>query len=642
MHLFEREPSSEQRSAWIDAARRCEWLEADGRGGYASGTVSGVRSRRYHALLLTATTPPARRFVLVNGFDASITTSAGNFPISAHLYDPGVVHPDGARRLHGFTTEPWPTWRFRLEDGTVVVQEIFVPRGSPAAVVRWRHLGAPRSDLRLSVRPFFSGRDHHALHRENGAFRFGAEVGSGSWIFHPYDGVPPVRSLANGSYDSSPEWYRNFRYEEERLRGLDFLEDLASPGLFTWSLGVEDAFWILEAADGEGSFPFQGDEDAPSLAGRLAAREAERRARFASPLHRAADAYLVDRGGGGTIIAGYPWFTDWGRDTFLAMRGLCLAAGRIDEGRAILVEWARALSEGMVPNRFPDGPEPVAYNAVDASLWFLVALSEYRREARTGGGLPGEDDRRLDAAVEAILDRYATGARHGIRADEDGLLMAGEPGVAVTWMDARIEGRPVTPRIGKPVEVQALWINALATGRAPRWAELRGRALASFHGRFWNEGTGCLYDVVDPDHRQGEAEPTFRPNPTLAVAGLPLALVTGEKARRIVDAVEARLLTGLGLRSLAPDEPGYAGRYEGGPVQRDGVYHQGTVWPWLIGPFVEAWLRVREDTASARREAEERFLAPVLRHLEDAGLGHVSEIADGDPPHRPRGCPFQA
>jgi predicted glycogen debranching enzyme len=669
MRRFEREPSTSERSEWIDAARRCEWLEADGRGGFASGSVSGVRSRRYHALLLAATTPPTGRFVLVNGFDAEITSSAGTFPISSQLYAPHVLHPDGVRRLQGFTTRPWPTWRYRLEDGAVIVQEIFVPKGASAVVVRWRHEGMARGDIRLKVRPFFSGRDYHAAHHENGIFRFDADTRSGSWIFRMYDGVPAVLALSNGSYESAPEWYRQFQYEEEKRRGLDFTEDLASPGVFSWSLGTGEAVWILAAEDARGGFPLARDESAAALAARLARRESERRAKLASPLHRAADAYVVERGEGRTIVAGYPWFTDWGRDTFIALRGLCLAGGRPEDARAILLEWARAISEGLLPNRFPDGPGPPELNSVDASLWYVVAVHEYLAESeRHVSPTRGEDRRCLETAVEAILEGYAAGTRYGIRTDTDGLLAAGEPGVALTWMDARVDGRAITPRIGKPVEVQALWLNALAcaaslparpstrsthstssaqassaqAGSGRSWATLLETGLASFRERFWNEAGGCLYDVVDVDHRPGAIDPAFRPNQIIAVGGLPLALIEGERARRIVDAVEARLLAGIGLRSLAPREPGYAGRYEGSPARRDGAYHQGTVWPWLMGPFVEAWVRVRGGGEAVKHEAAERFLAPLLASLDDAGLDHVSEVADGDPPHRPGGCPFQA
>jgi predicted glycogen debranching enzyme len=285
------------------------------------------------------------------------------------------------------------------------------------------------------------------------------------------------------------------------------------------------------------------------------------------------------------------------------------------------------------------------YNSVDASLWFIVAVHDFLEAAMARGRPVSSADRAaLRAAVDAILDDYMRGTRYGIRCDADGLLAAGEPGVQLTWMDAITGDRVVTPRIGKPVEVQALWLAALRIGgdfSEHRLATLRAGARA-FQERFWNEAAGHLNDVVDVDHRAGVVDSSFRPNQILAVGGLPFALLTGARARRVVDAVDERLLTPMGLRTLAPDDPTYVPHYQGSPQERDAAYHQGTAWPWLIGPFVEAWVRVRGETTATKREARERFLAPLLQHLDAAGLGHISEIADGDPPFTPRGCPFQA
>jgi predicted glycogen debranching enzyme len=293
-----------------------------------------------------------------------------------------------------------------------------------------------------------------------------------------------------------------------------------------------------------------------------------------------------------------------------------------------LLAWADSLSQGMLPNRFPDDGE-VAYNAVDASLWFIIAAHEFGAE------------RALGDAIESIVSRYALGTRHGIRMDADGLLACGEPGTQLTWMDARVDGRPVTPRVGKPVEVQALWVNALRIAGG-QWVAMARQACESFIERFWREDAGCLFDVVDAGHEAGQNDPSFRPNQIFGVGGLPFPLLEGERAARVVEAVERRLLTAMGLRTLAPDEPGYRGRYAGDAAWRDGAYHQGTAWPWLLGPFVEAWLRVRNATSEAKAEARERFLRPLEAHLGEAGVGHVSEVADGDPPHTPGGCPFQA
>ena len=619
-----------------------EWLEADGLGGFASGTAAGIRTRRYHALLLTARNPPTGRMVLVNGFDAWVETTAGRYAISSQAYAPDVTHPDGASRIVSFETIPWPRWVFALPDGTRVAQEIFVPKGSSAVAASWKLLSGA-GEVRLEVRPFLSGRDYHALHHENPVFRFDAEEKPGGLLrLRPYADVPSVSLRSNGVCVPARDWYRNFVYAEERARGLDFAEDLASPVLLRYELAEGEAV-LLAAAEGHESVLGSGGAAAALESLRLSERS--RRALFADRLDRAADAYIVRRGKGRTIVAGYPWFTDWGRDTFIALRGLCLASGRLPEAEGILLEWADAVSEGMLPNFFPDAGVEPEFNSVDASLWYVVAVYEYFEAVAASGRTASRTTvRKLQAAIEAILTGYSRGTRFGIRADGDGLLAAGQPGVQLTWMDAKVGDWVVTPRIGKPVEVQALWLNALwiAGAFSDRWRPLHDRALASFQERFWNEAAGCLYDVVDPGHVPGAADPTFRPNQIYAVGGLPFPVLEGERGRRVVDAVEARLLTPLGLRSLSPEDPAYVGRYEGGPRERDGSYHEGTVWPYLAGAFVDAWVRVRGGTAEAKQEARRRFLAPLLAHLDEAGLGHVSEIADGDAPHTPRGCPFQA
>ncbi len=629
-----------------------EWLEADGNGGFASGTAGLTRTRRYHALLLAATAPPAGRFVLVNGFEAWVETPDGRFPISSQEYAPGIVSPDGASRVGAFHADPWPTWMFRVGEGARLTQEIFVSRRTGTTALVWR-LPRRNPDVKLSVRLLFSGRDDHSLHHENPAFRFEPQRRGYGWMWVPYEGVPAVNVATNGSYSHEPDWYRNFLYAQEQARGLDSTEDLASPGVFRFDFSKSEAVILLSTEP-----PVAGEDDAVLLSRRFRAEERRRRSGFSSRLDRAADDYIVRRGEGKTIVAGYPWFADWGRDTFIALRGLCLATGRLEDAGRILVAWAGAVSEGMLPNRFPDrisgggpggppdppGDEP-EYNSVDASLWYVVAVQDYFAACERARRRVWSADREaLVGAVEAILDGYSRGTRYGIRCDSDGLLAAGVPGVQLTWMDAKVGDRVITPRIGKPVEVEALWINALRVGGrfSPRWEQMAEKATRSFAARFWNERGGFLHDVVDRDHVAGTFDPTFRPNQILAVGGLPFAVLEGDRARRVVDAVEKRLWTPMGLRSLAPDDPAYAGRYAGGPAERDGVYHQGTVWPWLAGPFAEAWVRVRGSAAAARREAREKFLAPLLAHMDAAGLGHISEIADGDPPYTPRGCPFQA
>jgi len=619
-----------------------EWLEADGLGGFASGTVAGWRSRRYHGLLTPAVVPPSGRAVLVDGFEAWIERDGNRVPLTSQRYLPDVTHPDGASRIVGFTHFPWPTWTFRLDDGLEVAQEILAVHEQSVAVVRWS-LPRPVSGVRLVVRPLLSGRDSHALHYQNPDARTDAEATGEVVRWRPYGGLPAVLSLANASYHHDPVWYRNFLLEEERARGFEHRMDLLSPGELTWPINGTPAVWVLAAEQpGGGSGLDRGS--AVTVGGELIEREQRRRRAFDSPLALAGDAYIVRRGGGKTIIAGYPWFTDWGRDTFIALRGLCLAAGRLGDARAILLEWAGVVSQGMLPNRFLEQGDEPEFNSVDASLWYVIAVHEFlERMTADGKRIPAAERKSLEQAVTAILEGYSAGTRYGIRMDESGLLDAGVPGVQLTWMDAKVGDWVVTPRIGKPVEIQALWINALMIGARldDKWERFAGRATASFRARFWNEA-GYLNDVVDNDNVAGAVDVAFRPNQLFAIGGLPWPVLDMERARAVVDAVEAKLWTPMGPRSLAPGEPGYAPRYEGGPVQRDGSYHQGTVWPWLAGPFIEAWVRVRGSTPEAIAEARSRFFAPLLLQLERSGLGHLAEIADAEAPHTPRGCPFQA
>ena len=619
-----------------------EWLETDGLGGYAMGTADGVRTRRYHGLLVTATHPPGGRMVLVADLEVHVETATGRRALSSHRYRGDAVWPDGQSRIAGRGFAPWPRWEFALDDGTRIAMEAWMAPGAARVMLRWRRL-AGTGPARLFVRALLACRDHHALHHENDAFRFDADVVGERVTWRPYEGVPSIVALANGEYRHEPDWYRGFHYSEEAARGLDCEEDLAAPGVFEFDLAHRDAA-LAFAADGAG---LDDVGDAAAMIARAADAEAERRAAFPTGLARAADAYVVARSSssqpaGRTIVAGYPWVTDWGRDTFVSLRGLCLATGRLDDARAIVGAWCASLSDGLLPNRFPERGEAPEYNTVDAALWFVVAADAL---LATGACPPGER-RAIEDAIHTIVSAYAEGTVHRIHAAADGLLACGEPGLQLTWMDAKVGDHVVTPRIGKPVEIQALWANALAIAgrRDARWLAELEHTRASFETRFWNESRAMLLDVIDCDHEVGVIDATLRPNQIFAVGGLPLALCdpAGVRARAVVDAVEAVLWTPAGLRTLDPDEPAYRGVYEGGPAERDRAYHQGTAWPWLTGPFVEAWVRVRGDTAAARHEARTRFLDPLLAWSGGSGVGHIAEIADGDEPHEARGCPFQA
>ncbi|MCX4174933.1 MULTISPECIES: amylo-alpha-1,6-glucosidase [Paraburkholderia] len=656
-----------------------EWLEADGFGGFASGTVGTLRTRRYHALLLTATRAPGGRVVLVNGVEAWLEADGQRYPLSMQRYVPDVIYPDLTASLLAFDTDPWPTWRLQLDPQKTLIAEVFVSKATRETVLRWRLEGSEAASgagaFTLKVRPLLSGRDYHALHHENSAFNFNAQTSSDqacvSW--QPYGDLPVVNAATNGVYTHAPDWYRHFCYVRERERGLDFSEDLATPGVFSFSLADGEAVMILSASiacsasvsappsvsasepAGTKAVATYAAESAGTCnrvtkpagvnpaphATELAHIEQQRRSALGSRLQRSADAYLVARNEGRTILAGFPWFTDWGRDTFIAMRGLLIATGRLDEAEAILLEWSGTLSEGMLPNRFPDYGDTPEYNSVDASLWFVIAVHDYLATTHA----KADTRTRLQQAVETILAGYTNGTRFNIKAStDDGLLSAGVPGVQLTWMDAKVGDWVVTPRIGKPVEVQALWINALRIAATwnPQWQPPAERALQAFHERFTDPATQALVDNVDVDFVKGAVDRSIRPNQIFAVGGLPFPLLEDAAARAVVDQVEAHLLTPLGLRTLAPSDPAYRGHYGGTPLERDGAYHQGTVWPWLLGPFVEAWLRVHGAEPDARTQAKARFLDPLYAHLDHAGFDHLSEIADGDAPHTPAGTPFQA
>jgi predicted glycogen debranching enzyme len=589
-------------------------------------------------MLLVATKPPDGRMLLVGDIEVYAQTPAGRFGLSSHDYNRGYIHPDGASRIASFQYKPWPTWEWLLPDGTRIRGELVVPHGRPATMLRWTKLAGGDATF-LHVRPMLAPRDYHATHHANPAFRFEGEVAGERVTWRPYDGVPPIHAIANAVYQHAPDWYRDFYYAAEDQRGLPCMEDLASPGTFTFDLSEPAALAL--STDADVAVGLAGATQAAPRVDAVFASEKARRGGFASALERSADAYIVQRGAGQTVIAGYPWFADWGRDTFISLRGLCLATGRTEVARRVLLEWSGAVSGGMLPNRFDEGNANPEYNSVDAALWFVIAADAFL----TGASLAASDRAKIEGAIEAIVAGYAAGTRHRIGCDMDGLLAAGEPGVQLTWMDAKLGDWVVTPRIGKPVEVNALWINALviAGRRNAKWRDVAERARASFVTRFWDDEHGQLYDVIDCDHTPGAVDATCRPNQIFAVGGgLPVAVLDGERARRVVDTAFAKLWTPAGPRSLAEGDTRYSPTYGGGPAERDRCYHNGPVWPWLAGPFVEAWVRVRGDTAEAKRDARSRFYEPLAARLEIAGLGHIAEICEGGQPHAPVGCPFQA
>jgi len=626
----------------LDRASSLEWLETNGRGGFSSGTVAGANTRRYHALLLTARRPPGERFVLVNQLEEWLDLDRQSFPLSTNCY-PGAIYPSGYQFCTEFAADPWPTWTF-ICNGTTIQREIFTIHGRDLVIIRWSLRGKKNQRVLLRVRPKLTGRDYHATHHENGSLSTEALIGAETVTWQLYADLPPIRAFHAGDYRHAPEWYRQVELPVEQQRGLDHAEDWWSPGEFTIAL-VSGTVQTLAftSADVERL-------DIPALIKRERARRTRltQAAPTADPLAgtlwRATDAYLFERGDRQTVIAGYPWFTDWGRDTFISLPGLCLMTGRLEVAWQIIAAFASHVSEGMIPNRFPDAGEQPEYNTIDASLWFIHAIDRYFAAS--------QDDSRVRStawpAVRQILDGYRRGTRYGIRMDEDGLITGGIPGIQLTWMDAKIGDWVVTPRHGKPVEIQALWVHALAVGEtlarlfgeasyADQCQADRQRAVATFQQRFWYEQGGYLYDVIDGPEGN---DTSLRPNQLYAIS-LGNDLVPRDRAQHILRLVKKQLVTPVGLRTLSPDDPRYRPRYEGGVQERDSAYHQGTVWPFLLGPLVTAWIKNFGRNIKSRSEAR-GFLNGLEAHLGEGCLGQVAEIFDAEAPHHPRGCYAQA
>lgn len=625
------------------AASGREWLETNGLGGYASSSVIGLNTRRYHGLLVASLRPPVERYVLLSKVDELLEVGGDRYELSVNRY-PGTIHPQGYRYLERFRLDPFPRFTFRA--GPVVVEKsIGMVYGENTVVLRYELLEGPAgADIRLVIRPLIAFRDYHSLTAENPSLDGGLDMRPGRIGIHPYSGLPALYFAHDASeVDGAGYWYRQFQYEAEQERGQDFQEDLFNPMTLGFDLRREGHANLVV------SITARQAAEAPGLLQKEARRRQAIAAEAPAPdslvrsLTQAADQFIVAREGGKTVIAGYHWFADWGRDTMIALPGLTLTTGRADLACSILKEFARHVDQGMLPNRFTDMGETAEYNTVDATLWFFEAA---RALAEATGDFNFIRSHLYEKFAD-IIDWHIAGTRHGIRMDEDGLLHAGEPGVQLTWMDAKIDDWVVTPRIGKPVEIQALWYHALRVmeelserfenaARAKTYGSLARKASRSFNAQFWNAAAGCLYDVIGSEG----PDPAIRPNQVIALS-LRHSMVTRPKAKQVLEVVERHLLTPYGLRSLSPEDPSYAGVYAGDPRTRDSRYHQGTVWAWLMGPFLTAYVRANGGSAASRAQAAQ-WLAPFRAHLREAGLGQVSEIFDGDPPHHPRGCIAQA
>jgi len=632
----------------LAAAERREWWLANGRGGYAGGTIAQSLTRRYHGLLVAPIDPPLGRVLTLAKADARFVADGVSQPLFANRWASGAVEPAGHLALESFHLDGTiPVWRFAIGD-QIVEERIWMEPGADTVYVAWRLEGGTASCLpRLSIALLANGRDHHGDTWPQG---FSPQIAvDGATLTMTVPNRFGLHVATGGAITPRNDWYRGFDLPVERERGL---------GAQDSHLHVADLELPLAAAKWIGFAAGLAPQTAPDLDAALERRRAHdcaalERAVAADPVFAAApgwvmrlvmatDAFIIarplpDLPEGQSVIAGYPWFGDWGRDTMISLPGLCLATGRRDIARLILETFARFVDRGMLPNVFPGAGGAPDYNTADASLWFIEAWRAYVEATDDEAAL-----RRAFPVLADIVDWHTRGTRFGIVVDPaDGLLRAGEPGVQLTWMDARVGDRVITPRIGKPVEINALWHNALVAvaGMAERIgapADSYHRAAAKArHGfaRFARTDGHGLYDVLDgPDGHDA----SLRPNQIFAVS-LPASPLDPATQRAVVERCGKALVTSYGLRSLSPQEPGYRAICCGTAEERDGAYHQGTVWAWLLGPWALAHYRVYGDAAAAQR-----FLQPIGDHLSDAGLGQVSEIFDGEPPHTPRGCPAQA
>ena len=630
---------------WDNAIGR-EWLVTNGLGGYACGTVALANTRRYHAFLMASLAPPVERTLLVAKVDVSVEYLGRRYALSPNEFEGGTVDPHGFIYIESFAVHDGiPTWRYALADALLELRIFMAPGANTSYLCL--NLVRASSPVQIELKPLVAYRDLHSQGR--GAQPFAVQAHEAGCTVSAFDGARTLHLAADaGRYTPINEWYWNFYHRAEAARGLDALEDLFVPGVFSADMnGIEPLFFSASAEPGA-----QAPAAATQALTALIARSRRLRSRlpksapsWVKMLATATDQFLVRRGdaaaGSTSVIAGYPWFADWGRDTMIALPGLVITLERYDEAADILRTYAKFVDRGMLPNRFPDAGTAPEYNTADATLWLFHALHEYLL-ARSDPDLAGE----MFPALMSIIRAHIEGTRFGIAVDPgDGLLRAGEPGVQLTWMDAKHGDHVFTPRVGKPVEINALWLNALdvaarLAGRLRKTGEKRycesllARATAAF-SRFWNPKLDCLHDVIDVDGG-GAVDSSIRPNQILAVS-LPYCTLTAEQMRAVVGRCARDLLTSYGLRTLSAEDPRYQGRYRGDPWQRDGAYHQGTVWAWPLGPFVRAHYRAYGDASLAQS-----FLAPMAEHVLQACVGSVSEIFDGDAPHTARGCFAQA
>ncbi|MDX1931050.1 MAG: amylo-alpha-1,6-glucosidase [Capsulimonadales bacterium] len=641
-------PTATEGQDRFDLLSRREFLTVNGVGGYASGTLSGANTRRYHGYLVAMLPEPYGRMTLISKVEERVTCQGDTFELSANRYPNGTIHPQGYNHLHHFAPYPTPTWVYHLPGGTTLVKSIFLARERNTVYV---HYSVPeaKDPVVLEMLPLMTWKTYHTEMHAFPGFPMRSEPlpDRSGWLFQAVWDAPRVmltletQQKAPYSFEPAHWWHDNVVHERERERGFDFHEDVFCPTVARVTIQPGRSVYLVATIEKEtpqtGSVAYRETLRHLSAVLKTAKLDDEHSPVAQRSLALNADQFLIRTPDGRqTILAGYPWFTDWGRDTMISLSGLTLATGRKSVAREILRDFAAHVSEGMIPNRFPDANATPEYNTVDATLWFVHACDRY---ARVGRDRAFREE--LLPTLVTILQTHRTGTRFGIRMDpQDGLLSADDPGGNLTWMDARVAGISVTPRAGKAVEINALWINALlivaewSPKEAARpYRDLAALAGASFVERFVRADGRGLYDGIRPD---GKPDPTVRPNQVLAAA-LPRIGLSPDVLVAVLKVATEELLTPFGLRTLSPADPAYRGRYQGGPNERDSSYHQGTVWPWLLGAYLDLFRRVHGANANVSE-----LTAPLLGHLEEYGVGGLAEVFDGDAPHHPNGCPWQA
>ena len=632
-----------------------EWLETNGLGGWSGSSIIGCNTRRYHGLLVAATVPPAERMNLVSKLDETITCGTERFELGTNNYG-NTIHPIGYQFMTSFSKSLFP--EFIYEAGNIKLKKtVAMVHGENTVVIIYDVIKAAQT-FGLELLPLLSVRGYHGMMHANDAVNTEASFSNDIFKTKLYSGTPDIFiQVPAGKYCSGPSWFYNFNYSVEQYRGLDFIEDLFSPGKLTVELAEGDSIGIILSTDN----PAGKDAHA------LFEKEKQRRQLLIQPfqdsiakqLVLAADQFIVKRTiqavssnekdtEGATVIAGYHWFTDWGRDTMISLPGLTLSTGRHSDAKKIIAAFARSVSMGMLPNRFQDNGEAPEYNNVDGTLWYFIAVYKYLQATNDITFVMND----ILPVMKNIIDWHFNGTRYNIHVDEDGLLFAGEKGQQLTWMDARIGEWVVTPRMGKPVEIQALWYNALKIfaellrlnrqdGDAKMVELSAARAKKSFTAKFWYADGNYLYDNID---QNGIPNSELRPNQLFAIS-LPFALIDGLKAKAIFKIAEEQLYTPVGLRSLPKNDIHYIPVYGGDAWHRDSSYHEGTVWSWLLGPYVDVIMSdpafVGLDGLGGKEKAL-KVISDFTYHLNEACIGSVSEIFDADAPHHPRGCVAQA